>query len=60
MNEQVIKVSVREYFGRITVRPECPASRLFAELLGQKNLTQENIEVIRRLGYRIEVKEIEL
>ena len=58
--ERVIFVSVRDYFGRVTIRPECETARLFCELLKQKNLTEVNCEVIKKLGYEIKTKEVRL
>lgn len=37
--------------------PECDTARLFCELLKQKTLTAENLEVIKKLGYEIRTKE---
>ena len=59
MSDQVIKVSVAQKF-RTRVYPECDKARLFCRLTGQglapsKTLTKENIEVIKQLGYKVEV-----
>ena len=53
-------VRIYHYWGRLTIRPECDRSKLFAELLGQKTLTEENIQVIKRLGYEIKTLEVAL
>lgn len=54
---QVLEVRVEKPYGVRTIYPECPVSRTFAELLGQKTLTQANVEIIKRLGYTVRVKE---
>lgn len=53
-------VSVVDYFGRTTIKPECELSRLFAELLRQRTLTPDDVERIKRLGYEIRTKEVKL
>lgn len=51
---KTIKVTFIYHHGRESFRPACEVSRLFAELLGQKLLTRDNVTVIQRLGYEIE------
>lgn len=51
-------VSVSLAYGREIFTPQCPGTRLFAELLGQKTLTRENIEVIKKLGYEVRIQEV--
>lgn len=58
--EKTLTVSVIEAYGKLTIRPQCETSRLFCELLGQKTLTEENVEAIKALGYVIKVKEFRL
>ena len=58
IEEQSVEVSVMNHYGRETIKPECPISRLFAKLLRQKTLTRENIEVIKSLGYTVRIKEV--
>jgi len=58
-----LTVSVHCPYGRSTLVPECKLSRLFAELLGQKTLTAQNIILIKALGFEVvtkEVKEVKL
>lgn len=57
---QTLTVSLINYYGRETIRPECDTSRLFAELLGQKTLTRKNIELIKAIGFEIKLKEVKL
>lgn len=56
----VLTVRKLIWYGRITLQPECDESRLFAMLLGQKTLTEENIEVIKKLGYEFRTLEEKL
>lgn len=57
---QYLEVRVERPYGIRTIYPECPVSRLFAELLKQKTLTRRDIELIKRLGFEVRVKEIVL
>ena len=59
-DDKVLLVRVVEYWGRVTVIPECERSRLFAELLGQKTLTSENIAGIKKIGFKFKTEEKEL
>lgn len=45
-----------EHYGRLTFYPESEQARKFAELLGQKTLTRENIEKIKSLGFKVVTK----
>lgn len=60
MSKGVLTVSVLNHWGRVTIRPECELSRKFAELLGQKTLTEADIEIIKKLGYEVKTKEVKL
>ncbi len=59
-SDRVLTVSVVEYFGRETIRPECVLSRKFCALLGQQTLTRTDVEKIKELGYTIKIKEVKL
>jgi hypothetical protein len=52
-----LKVKYYQVYGNETFYPACETSELFAKLLKQKSLTRKNIEVIKKLGYTIEVKQ---
>lgn len=60
MSEQVLFVTVIEYWGRKNFRPECDVSRRFAQLLGQKNLSEGDLEIIKTMGYKVKMKEVKL
>lgn len=51
-----IKVEIKNVYGNRTVYPACDKSRLLAALTGNRTLTPDAIETIKRLGYIIEVK----
>lgn len=44
-------------YGRTEYRPSCEVSRMFCELLGQKGLSEKNIEVIKKMGFEFKIKE---
>ena len=50
-----LRVSIRAPYGNEVIRPECERSKKFAELLGQKTLTRENVEKLKSFGYSFEV-----
>jgi hypothetical protein len=43
-------------YGKTEYQPDCACTKIFAELLGQKRLTQKNIDVLKKLGVKFEVK----
>jgi len=50
-----IIVRVTNIYGNKTIYPDCPTSHKFANLLGQKTLTRNNLDHIEKLGYHIAV-----
>lgn len=54
-NEKLLKVHVVPQYGQTAIHPACPQSKLFAKMLNQKTLTQDNVELIKELGYVIQV-----
>jgi len=56
----VLVVRVLNYYGRITIVPESDTAKKFAKLLGQKTLTEENIKIIKELGYEVKTREEKL
>jgi hypothetical protein len=57
---RILRVEVKRHYGQTTVYPRCPVSRLFCELLGQKTLTRENVEKIKKLGFEVKQEEVKL
>lgn len=52
-----IQVQIRQAYGRENIYPICEKAKLFAQLVGQKCLTRQDITVIKQLGYTIEIIE---
>lgn len=51
---RLVAVEVVNPYGRELIRPKNETARLFCALLEQTTLTRDDIERIKRLGYRIE------
>lgn len=47
-------------YNREEYRPSCEKAQMFAELLGQKNLTRKNIDLIKKMGFVVRIKETTL
>lgn len=50
-----IQVKVKNVYGNETIYPVCATAQAFAELARQKTLTTREINLIKRMGYTIEV-----
>lgn len=50
-----ITVEIKSVYGNTTIYPVCEKAKIFAKLVGQKTLTQANINNIKDLGYAIVV-----
>lgn len=50
-----IIVTVEQKYGTERIMPADRNAEIFAQMLGQKSLTRENIAKIRELGYAVEV-----
>ncbi|OGT54210.1 MAG: hypothetical protein A3E01_00020 [Gammaproteobacteria bacterium RIFCSPHIGHO2_12_FULL_63_22] len=48
-----IHVFLRVQWGKRRIFPACPIAGLFAEIAGESTLTSRNIEIIKKLGYRV-------
>jgi hypothetical protein len=55
-----LEVSLVKQYGREEYRPENDTAKRFVELLGQKVLTVSDIDVIKRIGFKIYLKGGEL
>lgn len=51
----LIKVTIKTVYGKERIYPKSDAAKEFCKLVGQETLTRENIQVIKKLGYQIEV-----
>lgn len=56
MNNTLIKVRVETHYGRTTVYPVCETAKALAKLAGTKTLTSKSLNLIKDLGYSIEVE----
>lgn len=52
---RTLYIRIRRVYGRDTIYPACDDSRIFADMLGRKTLTERDMRHIRTLGYNIEV-----
>jgi hypothetical protein len=59
MNQE-IQVNVVNEFGRKRIKPVDHNAELFCKLLGSKTLTEDNIAVIKQLGFAVTVVPEEL
>lgn len=50
-----IQVQIRDVYGRQTAYPVCDKAKLFAKLANTTTLTHDARQIIRALGYNIEV-----
>lgn len=50
-----IQVEIKNIYGRETIYPMCDKAKTFASLVGQKTLTTRDINLIKQLGYSVEV-----
>lgn len=48
-----LTILIRQVYGNETIYPACPAAQTFADMLGQKTLTRNNLRYIAQLGYEI-------
>jgi hypothetical protein len=58
-HEMKIVVKVRNVYGNKTVYPVCDAAKVFARIAGHSTLTAMTIDLIKKLGYFIEVEQDE-
>lgn len=50
-----IKVTIKNVYGNSLIYPVCPTAKLFAEIIGKKTLPIEVINLIKKLGYEVEL-----
>ncbi len=51
-----IKVKIRSVYGVRRVYPVCDKARLFTRLTGRKTLSDQDIEIIKSLGFVVEAE----
>ncbi len=54
-SKPTIKVMLRDVYGEEKVYPACPQSEIFAQLAKQKTLTYQQINLIKDLGFVVEI-----
>jgi len=54
-NKRTIKVTIKSVYGKELVYPVSEMAKLFAELLGRKTLVARDIQIIKQMGYTVEV-----
>jgi hypothetical protein len=52
-----ITVKLKSNYGQQAIYPVCDKAKLFAELSDKKTLTPATIELIKRLGYTVNVQQ---
>lgn len=52
-----ITIEIRTVYGNRSIYPVCDTARLFAQIAGTKTLTASALDVIRSLGYQVQVKQ---
>ena len=59
---KTLRVRIVKAYGRTVVYPLCETSRLFAELLEQITLTENDCDLIKKIGFEflIESEEVKL
>ena len=55
-----IVVKIRNVYGNERIYPVCETANAFAELAGTKTLTRRHVEIIKRLGFTIDVVDVTL
>lgn len=58
--EPHIVVKPKSVYGVTNFYPVCDGAKLFAELAGTKTLTRQSLNIIKRLGYAVELEHEEV
>lgn len=58
--QKSITVQVRDVYGVAKIYPVCETAQLLAALTGCKTLRHQDLEIIKKLGYSIEIAQREL
>ena len=53
LTKPTITVQVKQVYGRDTIYPHDTNAKLFADLVGQRTLTTDNLRIIKQLGYEV-------
>lgn len=55
-----ITIEIKSVYGRDLIYPACEISRQFAALVDHKTLTRSQLEIIKKIGYGVEIKRPDL
>ena len=58
--QKSITVTVKNVYGNRLIYPVCDAGKLFVQLTGQKTFKPKDIDIIKSLGYDVNVQTPEL
>lgn len=53
---KTLYITIKQVYGKDTVYPACCDSKVFANMLGRKTLTEADMRHIKTLGYEFQVK----
>jgi hypothetical protein len=51
-----ITVEIKTLYGKQHIYPVCERGQMVAELIGQKTLTEKQVECLKKMGYEILVQ----
>ena len=51
----IIKVEIKKQYGTERIYPRCETSELLCRLIQQSSFTRRDIDLIKQLGYKIEL-----
>lgn len=55
MNDRVVKVQIKSVYGNERIYPRNPAGQMLCDLTKKTTLSRADIEVIKALGFTVEV-----
>ena len=58
--DKAIQVTVKDIYGSRAIYPACDTAKLLAKLAGTKTITAASLDVIKQLGYTVEVAQVAL
>lgn len=54
MEQQTVRITVKQVYGRTLYYPENQTARTFADLIAQKTFTGEHLKLMEALGFKVE------
>lgn len=52
---QSIQVEIKTIYGSDKIYPSCSRAEIFCKLVGQKTLTERDVDLIKQLGIEVQV-----